>query len=309
MAFDMTVVRDLNPPVGVDECMAAARTTCTNVQTCSPFLLKVAFTDFNTCVAGYARGCQTGVFAPGANGTPAGVAMCTAARQTVDCTLLLAVLLENVDPARLPAACQAVAGSGASGAMCAAATQCASGPCALGGDVCGTCQPGNAGDKCVVDFDCKGGLGCALQKCVAYGNVGDACSNAAPCHRYLACVSGKCKQPGKLGDACDPNMNPCDTFTGDGLVCNSVSHKCEPFAFTTVGQTCGLDGTSGKYTLCSDGSACIINDTLAQTGTCTARAKVGETCSANGLFDPLCEVFVACQRGTCALGDPTTCRP
>jgi hypothetical protein len=207
---------------------------------------------------------------------------------------------------RTSATCDAaVEGNVATGGECDFDFQCQGQAfCKVTAGACpGACtdrQP--AGSSCNDDDQCADGLVCyeTTQACIA--PVGDAQScegaSAPPCEPGYLCIGGD-EAAGTPG-TCKPSD---DAFNG------------------AVGEACSFQ----TGTLCSVNLACVIDDFATLSGTCTAKAAAGGTCTPASIppqcpFDQYCAGAPTDPSGTCTalptdgqpcvdvLGDPA-CAP
>jgi hypothetical protein len=307
-------------------CTDFAHASCTSRDTCSDNFSNTR--DYGTesvCESRVEASCVTGLTAPGTAATPESREQCAEAfgSGTETC---LDTFEDNPSDA-----CEAPAGSGATGAACGVAAQCASAYCAIASTaVCGTCQPlPSAGASCTVNADCGRDLACAIPgtattgTCAAWVAQAGAClTGVNPCQPGLACVGdapatstqGMCEPTVAIvNNSCDSARKlapPCD---GDiGLAClpttaGSTAGTCQAIAFVDAGATCGAIGgpPATSFADCSGGGLCVKAATTDRTGTCMAPAADGGACDdTNG---PPCLSPAKCVAGTCTLPDPTTC--
>lgn len=180
-------------------------------------------------------------------------------------------------------------GRRADGASCAEAPQCASLGCAKEvGAQCGRCarmELAAEGGACSSDTECRSGLVCRQNRCVAPSGQGGPCDGPGQlCQVGLNCRAGKCVPSRKLGESCDPNqIFDCDFLSG--LSCDSATSTCKAPRKAQIGESC-----AGIGVLCVGGSDCVKDR-------CVARPREGEPCGMGGLFS--CQLPAQCAGGTC----------
>ena len=177
----------------------------------------------------------------------------------------------TVDPGQVWAACpSAFKGKLQPGDACRSSIECAAGYCDLAAGCPGKCKAaGKNGDPCpdLVDSDCGDGLACDNGSCRTAAGKGASCEDAAclVAGEQAVCGGGTC---GVIVPAAGPDA-ACGALVKDSL------------AACPYGTYCRLDG----------GTA---------TGTCTAAAGQGSTCSGTTLCSPGLE----CVGGSCSAGAP-----
>lgn len=272
-------------------CQDMATAACTQLSSCSPFGLQVAYGDATTCAQRLALGCMPMVGAPGSTVTPTQIDQCAQAITTETCS----DWLDNSQPS----ACN-FTGSQASGSACGVGSQCQSGYCRLAPlSVCGTCadragagQTGpEGGPVCGVDADCSATLLCANGTCVAPAASGGACSAKQPCSRTLSCIGGTCATPKAVGNTCAAATD-CDGNKGG--ICNTNTKTCIQTATASDGSACGIVG--GGLTSCTAGATCANFMDGGFVGTCHQPAGDNAPCGLDlGCMSPaLCTGMARC---------------
>jgi hypothetical protein len=288
-------------------CADLATSECNQRQACDPRGFAQVFADVTTCVARTQLPCPTLSQAPGSGYQPAAIEACAKALASATCA--------DVGNDIGLAACQ-IRGTLPPGAACADDSQCAGAEnyCRLSGS-CGVCAPRKGvsdpnnplsfGD-CAGNDGCQDGLVCNLTLCAATVAPGGACSLTAPCTWGYACISGTCAVPMlSAGAACDYNASACDPT--QGLVCPQAG-MCTVLPTATLGQTCGLDATTGLVTSCVGGSVCNVTSGN-YLGTCVTPLADGDACDAMSYLYDQCQPPAACTGGFCNLPDPLACTP
>jgi hypothetical protein len=254
-------------------CTAIADAYCAKLQTCSSFVLSVAYGDVATCKQRWILNCLPNFGATGTSATPARTSACAQSIDALSCTTFLS--------GDLGAACAVAPGTSAQGSPCGDDAQCSSTFCARAADaVCGTCQPAtNAGDPCV------------LGSCSVSTNT--------------VCPAGKttCIKPvaGKVGDSC-VGHEQCDV--GHQVGCNPTNSKCIALTLSTLGGNCGADSLfPTSVGVCPAGGTC----SAALAGKCSAAGMDGATCSTSDTGTH-CMLPARCVSGRCTLPNPATCR-
>jgi hypothetical protein len=208
-----------------------------------------------------------------------------------------ATALSQLSCAELMASAPAISdcrfqGTRATGAVCLAGSQCATGYCNTPDYTCGICaEVPVLGAACNTDQQCAPGQACAAaDHCYTPQRNLGPCSDAEPCDYAHTCVNGTCQANApSFGSACDPAVgNPwCVT----GLVCNTSSHRCVTRMIAEPGQTCGWSGSSTWFE-CAYLSGCPSNGTA-----CPPRPVAGSACDeANGQY---CDSPDKCMGGVC----------
>jgi hypothetical protein len=263
-----------------------AAALCAKINQCAPFLVAAIYGDVATCTDRLTKVCSADATSAGSGTTQANIQSCKDSLTTATCN--------DVFANNLPAC--TFHGSLANGATCGSNSQCTSGLCEHGGQLCGACaSQGSAGSPC-------------------------PSSDNAECQSGLVCSPSKtCVVPATAGAACDDSTQPCLT----GLFC-------------TTAKTCGLTVVAGAdcpgaYINFADGTVCLGKSTAAnpQLPTQIATALVGEPCGlapGTGLGPTLCAPggFAGCTgvagsiqllgiptQGQCAAPTPDnhTCKP
>ena len=127
-----------------------------------------------------------------------------------------------------------------------------------------------------------------------------------PCGFALVCADGTCAAGGKLDDACstDGATAPQCQWV-EGFWCNPDTHECKAFTPAPIGALCGWDAAKVVVTPCDHAGWCDKTGTMDGSGTCKARAKLGEACGDPG---PTCDAAQRCLEGTCQSFDPAACK-
>ncbi len=272
-----------------------ANAYCDRAQACAPAYVTISFGDVGTCATRLKATLLPGIGAMGSTETPAQYEACAAVVPNATCDDLLT--------RSLPAPCQPIPGTLATGAACAVDGQCASTHCGLPANAaCGTCVAlGNAGATCNTDSDCQDGMTCQSSACVAYGAENATCDTTHPCRPDLGCKSGACTMPSAVGTACQSGAE-CDNL--HGVFCNPVSMMCENVSFAGPNAPCGL--VSNQLVVCTGpGSLCNGETAPSYTGSCVPYAEDGAACDATK--GPLCNAGAVCANGRCAVPDPAQC--
>jgi hypothetical protein len=254
-------------------CTALADAYCAKLETCSTFVMNVAYGDLATCKARWILNCTPNFGAPGTSATPARTNTCAQSIAALSCTTFLS--------GDLGTACAVGAGTVAQGGPCGDDAQCASTFCPRAPTaVCGTCQPVTmAGDPCV------------QSSCSVSTNT--------------VCPAGKttCIKPvaGKVGDSC-VGHEQCDV--GHQVGCNPTNGKCIALTLATAGGTCGADSIiPTSVAVCPASGSCSAS--LA--GKCSAVGMDGAACSTADTGTH-CMPPARCVSSKCTLPNPATCR-
>jgi hypothetical protein len=254
-------------------CTALADAYCAKLQTCSTFVMNVAYGDLATCKARWILNCVPNFAATGTSATPARTASCAQSIPALSCTTFLS--------GDLGTACAVGAGTVAQGQPCGDDAQCASTFCARSPTAtCGTCQPATmAGDPCV------------QSSCSVSTNT--------------VCPAGKttCVKPvaGKVGDSC-VGHEQCDV--GHQVGCNPTNSKCIALTLATAGGNCGADSIfPTSVGVCPAAGTCSAS--LA--GRCSAAAADGASCSTSDT-GAHCMAPARCVSSRCTLPNPAMCR-
>lgn len=286
-----------------------AAALCATLADCAPFLLKAIYGDVATCGDRLGRLCNEEAASSGSGMTQTNILACEASLKTASCN--------DVFANNLPMC--TFHGSLDDGQPCGSNSQCSSGLCQLGGQLCGVCaSKGGAGAACPSgsNDDCQSGLVCTSNKtCVAPALVGTACDDKTkPCLTNLFCTSAKtCGLTVQAGDECPgAYLN-----LADGTVCSAKSTTTSPqvstpIATAAVGEICGLaPGTGSGPTLCAPGgvAACIGIAGSIQLfgvptrGRCAATVQDNRTCTAADI----CQAGAQCINGTCQIPSGRYC--
>lgn len=291
-------------PSAATACADFAQAVCNQLATCTPFALKEAFGDTQTCAQRSAIPCPATLAAGGTKMTPSDLEACVPVLKGQTCD----EALDNPQPPE----CN-IPGTLGAGAACGNDWQCSTGFCQIvAGTLCGTCatrasagqHAPDGGAACVVDDDCAAKLVCAANgTCVSPGAVGATCSGTQPCLRTLTCISSKCATPLAAGAACSAATD-CDG--SQGLYCDTANtKKCVQAGTAAVGQPCGVVG--GTLVACT-GSALCANIDMQGQGTCHEPAADGAPCGT--LAGIGCSLPASCVDDTgykCELPDPGRC--
>lgn len=258
---------------GQQACTAFADAYCAKLQTCSTFVMSVAYGDLATCKTRWILNCTPNFGATGTSATPARTTACAQSINALACPTFLS--------GDLGTACAIAAGTVAQGAPCGDDAQCASTFCARAPDAaCGTCQAATmAGDPCV------------QSSCSVSTNT--------------VCPAGKttCVKPvaGKVGDSC-VGHEQCDV--GHQVGCNPTNSKCIALTLATAGGNCGADSIfPTSVAVCPASGTCSAS--LA--GKCSAVGTDGASCSTSDTGTH-CMPPARCVSSKCTLPNPATCR-
>lgn len=303
-------------------CAQYGASFCAYFSECAPEFLR-DFASNTTCVERTRLRCMVELDAPGNRVQPAFYVAAAEIYDGASCEPVysfknpLSGLLED------SSAC-GQAGALPDGSACYADQQCAGMICKVPkGAPCGTCASlGQLGDACKVDADCSDAHYCTNLKCTARLDVGQSCGATPQCGTDAHCSGGSCKprldaggtckvdsdcmsglvcgatkhckKPnlGTSGASCDPTeLLSCNGFQGFDCVNGSCAKSVKP----TVGQPCGLQGSS--FVDCGGAATCILLPDF--TGTCAALAK--EPASCNSDTGPECLEPAVCVAGTCTV--------
>lgn len=283
-------------------CADFAQAVCNQLETCTPFALKEAFGDVQTCAQRSAMTCPKVLGASGTKMAPSTLEQCVQVIKGQSCD-------DALDNPQSPEC--SVPGTLAAGAACGHDWQCSSGFCEIvAGTLCGACatrassgqRAPDGGPLCVVDDDCAAKLLCAAGRCVSPGAAGATCSGTQPCLRTLTCIGGKCATPLSAGATCSAAT---DCNGSLGLYCDTGTKKCVQAGTATTGQACGA--VSGTLVACTGGALCA-NVSMQGQGTCHEPAADGAPCGT--LAGIGCTLPAACidEAGyKCVLPDPGSC--
>ena len=152
--------------------------------------------------------------------------------------------------------------------------------------------------RCASGLACKGGTGSGtVSKCAKRGATGDACTSSGECTADLSCVAKACAAPQPEGAAC---TNGSECASG---ACASETRKCTTPTYGAAGAVC-----NGQELRCLRGD-CATGDT--STGKCVDPLADGAACTTAGTSSskgPYCDHYATCEKGTCQLFDPATCK-
>jgi hypothetical protein len=209
-------------------CADNAAQYCTQLSTCSPFLVSIQYGDEITCEMAQTPGCMDALSAPGTGWTGDVLEACVKARSMLSCEDFL-----YAKP--YPKACE-VYGTLVN-KPCRYDAQCATGYCYIAmGATCGNCiQRQPTGGPCKSAADCDGNLMCSsASTCAAPSGIGGPCSMTVPCQSGLACVGSQCVVPGGVDAGCADAGGTCDYNLG--AYC--VGSSCAPVTVDTAGGSC-----------------------------------------------------------------------
>jgi len=265
----------------------------------------------STCQARQKAACLARLTAAGTGNNPTLVEECVSQVPTGSCN--------DFDLGNIPE-CAARVGSGANGAPCAFAGQCASSVCAIAvGTTCGTCAPpSQAGDSCAA-VSCSHGFVCvaATQQCQPIGVAGADCDANHPCGAGLSCVTpasastGTCVAAGtNVGAVCDPkHVTASGCYGSAGLYCNGTTKTCTPISYVTAAAPCG--SVNQGVAACTNGTTCFGAQGTTP-GICLADVADGQVCDTQS--GPACIPPAVCvtgsataTAGTCRLPDASAC--
>jgi len=257
---------------------------CTQLATCSQFLLQVQYGDALTCQAQLLPLCNDLAAAPGTGWTGAGLEACLAAHNKQSCSDFL-----YAKP--LPKDCRPT--GTLSNTACRYDAQCGTGYCSIpAGAACGNCiSRGTTGALCTSASDCDGDLMCnGMGRCAAPSIAGLACDPSSPCASGLVCIGGRCAAAAGDGGTCDQDAaaNACDYNLG--YYCSGTS--CTPI---TVTMSTGCGGSPPA--VCFASAYC-------SSGFCTPPTQDGQPCD-GGVS---CAAPSTCNAGTCGLVLAATCK-
>jgi hypothetical protein len=296
---------DLRPAQTCDHAIAL----CAKLAECAPFLLAAAYGDLAGCNDRLTKVCTAQSQSEGSGMTLANILACETALATAIC--------DDVFANNVPGC--AFRGTFPDGATCGDSSQCQSGFCGLGGNLCGVCTAkGAAGVACPSgsNDECATGLVCSSGKiCVAPAVLGAVCDDAtAPCLVGSFCTTGKtCALTVKAGAECPgAYLN-----LGDGTLCFGKSSATSPQYAAQIGtagpgELCGLAPADDlPATLCAPGSvaACTLLSggialfNLPTEGMCAALTKDGYRCTTSSA----CLTGAQCIAGTCQIPSGRYC--
>jgi hypothetical protein len=287
-----------------------AAALCTKLSECAPFLVKAVYGDATTCADRLTRVCTEQSLSAGSGMTQTSILSCEAALSAATCNDVFA---NNVP------AC-AFRGTLADGATCGDGSQCSSGFCSHGGNLCGVCaSKGAAGASCSSgsNDECQTGLVCSSGKiCAQPAVVGGTCDDTAqPCLTGSFCTTAKtCALTVEAGKPCPgPYLN-----IGDGTYCPGKDTAAKPqnsaqIGTAVKGEPCGFAlGTGAPPTLCAPGgvAACTLLPDGVQLlgvptkGMCAALIEDGFTCTATSI----CQPGAQCISGICRIPSGRYCQ-
>lgn len=261
-------------------CADNANQYCTQLQTCSPFLISIEYGDEITCESAVTPGCLDQLMANKTGWTGDRLESCVQARAKLSCfDFLYAKPYPNV--------CRPTGGIG--NGACRYDAQCGTGYCRITSGSCGTCVArGATGAPCTTSNDCDGNLMCAMGMCTAPSGVGGPCSAATPCNQGLACLSGQCVTPGGVDAGCGDAGGTCDYNLG----ATCMGAACAPVAVDTAGGSC----SGPPVDQCPGSGAC-------QQGFCSA--PIADMGGCDGSVP--CTPPDTCNAGTCSLFTASQC--
>ena len=285
-------------PVAACGCDHAA-SLCEKLDTCAPFLVKVIYGDAASCADRLTKACTEQCKSPGSGMTETSILACEAALSTASCTDVFTNAI---------AACS-FRGTLAHGEVCGDSSQCASGFCSHGGNLCGACAAkGAAGAACpsASNDECQTGLVCSQGKiCAPSAVLGGACDdNTQPCPTGMFCTSAKtCAATVATGADCPGsylNLENGTLCSGKGSASNPQTAK--QIGTAPVGAPCGLaPGDNAGPTLCAPGSvgACtLVSGGIALFGIPTKGICAGEIPD-----DYPCQTDDNCQAGALCISN------
>jgi hypothetical protein len=287
-----------------------AAALCAKLDECAPFLLAAAYGDAATCADRLTKACTEQSLSSGSGMTEASILACEASLAGATCG--------DVFANNLPGC--VFHGTLVSGATCGDNSQCASGFCSLGGNLCGVCvDKGAAGAACPSgsNDECQTGLVCSSGKiCAQPAVVGAACDDATqPCLTGSFCTTAKtCALTVGAGQDCPGAY----INLGNGTLCLGKSTATSPQTSVQIGtaskgEPCGLiPGDSLPPTLCAPGSvaACTLVSGSIQLfgmptkGICAAPLDDGHTCTAGDI----CQPGAQCISGSCRIPSGRYCQ-
>ena len=287
-----------------------AAALCAKINQCAPFLIEAAYGDVATCTDRLTKVCNEDAASTGSGTTQANIQGCKDALTTATCN--------DVFANNLPAC--TFHGTLVDGAACGSNSQCASGLCEHGGQLCGVCaEQGGAGAACPSgdNAECQSGLVCSPNKtCAAPATAGTACDdNTQPCLAGLFCTTAKtCALTVAAGADCPGGY----VNFADGTVCLAKSTAASPqlstqVATAPVGQTCGLaPGTGLGPTLCAPGGFATCTGVAGSIqllgmpthGLCAAPTPDNYTCTPSST----CLAGAQCIADTCQIPSGKLCQ-
>jgi hypothetical protein len=209
-----------------------------------------------------------------------------------------------VQLAAIGAACGSGLPSCVKGATCSTTGSAAKGTCVARatnlaeGETCYDPKQPSSFAQCASGLTCKLGTGSAVIKCTKRGTTGEACTSSSDCTTDLGCIGGTCGARLADGAACKSGS---DCSSG---ACPTATKKCTAPTYGAAGATCNDDDLR-----CARGDCSRTGDT--QTGTCVDPLADGAACTKAGTTSskgPYCDRYSTCEKGTCQLFDPSTCK-
>jgi hypothetical protein len=290
-------------PVAASGCEHAVA-LCNKVAECAPFLLKAIYGDLTGCADRLTRACTEQATSNGSGMTRDKLLACETALSAATCNDLFG---NNIPGCTFH-------GTFADGSPCGDNSQCTSGFCNTGGNLCGTCegkQPAGAACASGSNDQCQSGLVCSSGKtCATPGVVGGACDDKTqPCLTGAFCTNAKtCALTVEAGEKCPgAYLN-----LGDGTFCTNKDAQSTQIETASAGQECGLSpGTGKSATLCAPGSvaACTpLNDSITLLGIpthgmCADPVQDGFPCTVSSA----CLAGAQCIAGTCQIPSGKYC--
>ncbi|HEY8088196.1 MAG TPA: hypothetical protein VIF09_10135 [Polyangiaceae bacterium] len=273
---------DGGAPTPSAECTAFATAKCAQDAQCNTDTMETSYgtTTQSECVTEQALVCAIYEAAANTGFTQANIQACTTAIQN-----------STTCPSNVPSPTGACAfqGTGAPGAVCGVAYQCASLGCSrTGGVACGTCNTtATAGQACdgTSGATCAIGLSCdtTTHKCLTEVGPGSVCDDgshvcangiAYSCTHVDGGASGTCQAAANTsGAACSRaglgGIPGCSNALG--FFCDTSNDKCAAISYVTGGTACGEVEAGTSDSICAGGS-CIA-------GTCAANLGLGASCT------------------------------
>ncbi len=231
---------------------------------------------------------------PGVGWTEATFGACAAGYASAEC-------------APTEAICETPGGTLPNGIECATAAQCESGYCNPTGEGCGICSPDPQhpiGGDCETTSNCKPGLDCVDDTCVARREEGETCGGLQNCtsvrdEGYLYCVEGICTLVGLAGEPCfDTGSNT--PLCGIGTAC-TAKNVCAPQVLAAEGEPCGI--FDDQVIVCPNGW-CVSDEDDPTVARCMDWAGPGEDCHKVPNFER-CATGLACENSLCVWPKPT----
>lgn len=157
--------------------------------------------------------------------------------------------------------------------------------------------PSSSG-QCASGLTCKLGSARAVVTCTKRGTTGETCTSSLDCTTDLACIGGKCGARLADGAACKVGTECASS------ACGSTTKTCSAPTYGPAGATC-----NGQDLRCLRGDCATPGDTT--TGTCVDPLADGAACTKAGTTSskgPHCDRYATCEKGTCQLFDPASCK-